>query len=186
MNYKAVYDRLMSRARERGRPDGYCERHHVVPKCLGGTNQEDNLVFLTAKEHFMAHKLLVRMHPSVKGVWYALIAMGRLLEFKPRIVASERAKAAEMRKGFKYTDEARKKMSDSAKKRGVQKNSEATQFGKKPAWNKGLSGEKSHHYGRKRSPETRAKMRETMLSLGIKPPVPPKGTRWGMNKLAGD
>ena len=36
----------------------YKERHHIIPKCIGGTNDEDNLIDLYAREHFIAHKLL--------------------------------------------------------------------------------------------------------------------------------
>ncbi len=38
----------------------YVESHHIVPKSLGGTNSKSNLVYLTAKEHFVAHKLLTK------------------------------------------------------------------------------------------------------------------------------
>lgn len=41
--------------------DIYGERHHVVPKSLGGTNEESNLVKLLAREHFVCHRLLVKM-----------------------------------------------------------------------------------------------------------------------------
>lgn len=40
---------------------GYTERHHIIPKSLGGNNKKDNLVILTAKEHFICHLLLVKM-----------------------------------------------------------------------------------------------------------------------------
>ena len=40
---------------------GYVERHHVVPKSLGGSNKKENIVALTAREHFICHRLLVRM-----------------------------------------------------------------------------------------------------------------------------
>lgn len=38
----------------------YYERHHVVPKSLGGSNAKSNIVFLTFREHFLAHWLLAR------------------------------------------------------------------------------------------------------------------------------
>ena len=185
MRWQLVFERLVDKARKRKTPPVY-ERHHVIPKCMGGSENPDNLVCLTPKEHFLAHKLLVRMYPKNRGVWFALIAMGRLTDFKSRIFSSEREKARQMRRGFEYSAASREKMSDSAKRRGPQKNSVATQFGKKPPWNKGLFGEKSHHFGRKRSPETRAKLRDAMLSLGIKPPAPPKGTRWGLTEKTGE
>jgi hypothetical protein len=39
---------------------GYVERHHVIPKSLGGSDTADNLVYLTAREHFICHMLLIR------------------------------------------------------------------------------------------------------------------------------
>ena len=54
---------------------GYTERHHILPKCMGGSNEKHNLVDLTAEEHFLAHQLLVKMYPDVRGVVYAAIAM---------------------------------------------------------------------------------------------------------------
>ena len=38
----------------------YVEKHHIIPKSLNGTNHKNNLVCLTAREHFVAHKLLVK------------------------------------------------------------------------------------------------------------------------------
>ena len=36
--------------------DEYHERHHIIPKCMDGSNNEDNLIDLFAREHFVAHK----------------------------------------------------------------------------------------------------------------------------------
>jgi hypothetical protein len=40
---------------------GYIEEHHIIPKSLGGDNSTANLVYLTAREHFICHKLLIKM-----------------------------------------------------------------------------------------------------------------------------
>jgi len=56
---KQIYDAICERARNRCL-SVYTEKHHVIPKSLGGTNQKDNLVQLTAREHFIAHLCLVR------------------------------------------------------------------------------------------------------------------------------
>ena len=50
---------------------GYKERHHIVPKCLGGDNRLDNLIDLTAEEHFEAHKLLFNLFPKNKSLFFA-------------------------------------------------------------------------------------------------------------------
>jgi hypothetical protein len=43
------------------RTKGYYERHHIIPKSLGGTHRKENLVKLTAREHYVCHQLLARM-----------------------------------------------------------------------------------------------------------------------------
>ena len=71
MNYKEFIDEIL---KTRGRfncGEEYCERHHIVPKCLGGTDEKDNLIDLFAREHFVAHKLLALENPDNKGLQYA-------------------------------------------------------------------------------------------------------------------
>ena len=57
MNYERIHDQIIKRAKNRI-IDGYSERHHIIPKCMGGNNNPDNLVNLTAREHFLIHWLL--------------------------------------------------------------------------------------------------------------------------------
>jgi predicted metal-dependent hydrolase len=40
--------------------DGYAEVHHIVPRSLGGSDDADNLIRLTARQHFIAHWILAR------------------------------------------------------------------------------------------------------------------------------
>jgi hypothetical protein len=40
--------------------DGYAEVHHIVPRSLGGSDDADNLIRLTARQHFIAHWMLAR------------------------------------------------------------------------------------------------------------------------------
>lgn len=74
MNYAKVYDSLISRAKTRPL-EGYTERHHIIPKCLGGTNNKNNIVKLTAREHFICHWLLFRMHPQNSKLSFAFWKM---------------------------------------------------------------------------------------------------------------
>ena len=43
----------------------YCEVHHIIPKSLNGSNNEDNLVALTAREHYICHCLLVKHYEYI-------------------------------------------------------------------------------------------------------------------------
>lgn len=64
MNHKKIYEQLISNRKENLLDDSvYNEKHHIIPKCLGGSNKKENIVKLTAREHFIAHILLVRIYP---------------------------------------------------------------------------------------------------------------------------
>jgi hypothetical protein len=74
MNYKNVYDALVSRAKNRI-VEGYTELHHIIPKCMGGDNSNDNLVRLTAREHYIAHELLFKHYRTTKlaHAWFSMV-----------------------------------------------------------------------------------------------------------------
>lgn len=74
MDYKQIHDSIIQRAKNR-QIEGYTEKHHIVPKCLGGTNDPNNLVELTAREHFIIHKLLCEIYPENRGILYAYWSM---------------------------------------------------------------------------------------------------------------
>lgn len=85
MNYVKHYCNLIERARNRNSLIGYSERHHILPRCLGGSDDESNLVTLTAREHFVAHQLLVKLHPEHVGISYAAMLMTRLGQGNGRV-----------------------------------------------------------------------------------------------------
>ena len=58
--------------------DEYCERHHIIPKCMGGTNDENNLIDLFAREHFESHRLLALENPDNNELVYAWSCMAFL------------------------------------------------------------------------------------------------------------
>ena len=58
--YTRWYYNIIRRAQTRSSSD-YTEKHHIVPRSLGGGNAKDNLVALTAREHFVCHLLLTKM-----------------------------------------------------------------------------------------------------------------------------
>lgn len=74
MDYQKHYDRLIERATVR-KLDCYTERHHVVPRCLGGSDESENLVDLTPEEHYVAHQLLVKIHPKNGKLIHAAVMM---------------------------------------------------------------------------------------------------------------
>ena len=65
MHYKLLYERLVQRCLERDNSsECYIERHHIIPRCMGGGDEKENLVEMTPEEHYVAHQLLVKIHPG--------------------------------------------------------------------------------------------------------------------------
>jgi len=58
--YHKIYHNLIQKSRNRILCKPF-EEHHIVPKALGGTDDISNIVKLTSREHYFAHKLLVRI-----------------------------------------------------------------------------------------------------------------------------
>jgi hypothetical protein len=61
MNYQKIYNQFIS-DRLNKVPVGYCEKHHIFPKSLGGSNDKSNLIKLTPQDHYFAHELLAKIY----------------------------------------------------------------------------------------------------------------------------
>lgn len=119
-----TYDEFINNILEtRGRfacGDEYHERHHIKPRCMGGTDEDENLVDLFAREHFEAHRLLALENPDNEKLVYA---WGCMAFFKDKY--GKRYKASpkeyeECRKAFatiNVSDETRQRMSIAQKER---------------------------------------------------------------------
>ncbi len=149
MDYQRIYESIISSARGRVLTS-YTERHHIVPKSMGGRDAETNIVRLTAREHYMAHWLLYKIHNtrSMSAAWHMMTVGG-----KGRRYTSH---------SFKYNREANAKtMSESMK---GNKQSEAT-IEKRAAKLRGVPLSQSHKdsirdglKGSKQSPTTLEKL----------------------------
>jgi len=71
--YEKIYEELCQNAKQRNilKETGF-EVHHIKPRCLGGNDHKDNLVKLTLREHFIAHKLLVKIYPNNEDLKFAV------------------------------------------------------------------------------------------------------------------
>lgn len=65
MDYEKIYYNLIQKCkRNTYGVDTYTERHHIIPRCLGGGDDETNIVTMNASEHYIAHQLLLKIHKS--------------------------------------------------------------------------------------------------------------------------
>jgi hypothetical protein len=87
MNYQKIYDNICSNTKSQNRVKGggvYYEAHHILPKCMGGNGYarqwktHSNIVLLTAKEHFVVHKLLYCIHPNNKSIFHGYRMMAKM------------------------------------------------------------------------------------------------------------
>jgi len=150
MNYQRIHDKIIERAQNR-LFEGYTEKHHIVPKCMRGTNSKENLVRLTAREHFVVHQLLVKMYPEHQGLVLSAKMMtvdrdgyrvnNRMYEWLSMRYAKT---CSDRMRGKKLSDETRRKMSLAKSKENH------PMFGK--------TGENNQNFGKKHSEETRRKM----------------------------
>jgi hypothetical protein len=74
MDYTRIYNQIIERAQTR-KLEGYVEKHHIVPKCIGGLDIKENIVELTAREHFLCHMLLCEIYPQENKLKHALFLM---------------------------------------------------------------------------------------------------------------
>ena len=75
--YRTVYQSIIIRAKSRGDKNTklngvYTEVHHIVPKCMGGKNEDSNLCVVTFKEHVILHKILCILHPEIGELFHAV------------------------------------------------------------------------------------------------------------------
>lgn len=74
MKYQEIYNNLINRARSRITKN-YVEKHHIVPRCLGGTDSKENIVNLYPEEHYLAHLLLCKLNKGNSKLLYAAMNM---------------------------------------------------------------------------------------------------------------
>lgn len=76
MDYNRHYIALICKYGKIDRPlSGYYERHHILPKCMGGRDTYNNLVYLSAREHLLAHWMLMLAHPDIRALKMAYATM---------------------------------------------------------------------------------------------------------------
>ena len=148
MNYIRVYWSIIHN-RLHNKVDGYVEHHHIIPRSEGGPDNNDNIVALTAREHYICHLLLAKIYNDYKML-SAVVFMqaakerwsSRTFKFNSRLYEAIRkefaVKVSEHKKGRipwnkgkKMSPEACKNMSDAQKKyRQEHPNSTTSTFSK--------------------------------------------------------
>jgi hypothetical protein len=166
----------------------YIEKHHIIPKSLGGSNKSTNICKLTPREHFLVHWLLTKMLVKIENKNKMQYALRRLMNEtekskkyiwskwhytiakKHSLEVNKRTKSGENNPmyGKKHTDLA--KSAISAKNTGLKRSNEHKQIISES--NKGKKHKKESiekirnaHLGRKLHEETKIKMSESQKNV---------------------
>lgn len=117
------------------------EEHHIIPKSLGGSNDDCNLVRLSLREHYICHLLLIKMTSGMQKskMAFAFVAMKARTNMNSKHYALAR-------KSLKHTDATKKILREKAL--GRKYSEEAKQ------------NMANSHIGSKRSLETRQRQSE--------------------------
>lgn len=75
MTYKEFIDNILQTRGRFNCGNEYHERHHIIPKCKNGSDDDTNLIDLFAREHFIAHKLLAEENPDDDQLAHAYTLM---------------------------------------------------------------------------------------------------------------
>lgn len=123
--YTKTYYKIIERSKNRT-VQGYTEKHHIIPKALGGTNLPTNLVILTAREHYICHVLLVKMTTGLnkKKMIYAAAAFmtwttpshARIIKMNSRVFQTLKELRQHVLREEMAKPENKKKSSDGSKK----------------------------------------------------------------------
>ena len=163
MDYLKIYNNIINKAilENRTKKDNYFEKHHIKPKCIGGDNSKENLVLLTAREHFICHKLLTLIYPNSDKLHFAFWAMcnqtngdlKRNYTISSRVYNEAKEQFAiinsRLHKGKKISEEQK----ESVRLRMLTNN---------PL--KGKKGVNNHNYGKPRSNDIKNKISHTKTS----------------------
>ena len=164
MTYKEFIQDILDNRGRFNCGEEYCERHHIVPKCMGGTDTEDNLIDLYGREHYEAHKLLALENPECLKLVSAWWMMSHIKEVKGNYRYIPTGKEyEEARKNFSIL------VSERMKNQKILKGKDSPMYGKHLSeetkeklslWNKKRIEEQGHPMkGKHHKKETKEKIR---------------------------
>lgn len=117
MNYQEIYNKIIKNRLENPL-ETYTEKHHIIPKSLGGEDKKSNLVKLSAREHYICHLLLTKIYNTGiehNKMIYAFLMMCNAKSKTHKRVFKCNSRLYERRK-LEYSQIMSKKMSSENKK----------------------------------------------------------------------
>ena len=170
MNYLKTYCNLIRKAKNRNIPEGYTEKHHIFPVSIYGNN--NRIVVLTAREHYIAHALLekglikrygvndIRTKKMITAFWCMNNQKTKNEYLNSYLYETSRERYIDAIKGRKLSEEQITKMSISFRNRVWWTDGVNTKHSKDCPGEGWYRGRPNINIGRVLSEETRRKIRE--------------------------
>jgi len=173
MKNKTYEEFIQNILKTRGRfacGDEYHERHHIMPKCMDGSDDVENLIDLFAREHYEAHRLLALENQDNYKLVYAWTCMvfaqkgGRNCEISAKEYEEARKAMSKARRGYVPSEEALINMGKGQKKRyeNAEERKKASELAKQREARPGYREKRSEIMKKKfEDPELRKRQSET-------------------------
>ena len=89
--YKRIYFSIIENSKNRDKNPETIEKHHVIPKCFGGSDDIDNIAVLTPRDHYICHLLLTKFTEGEykRKMCYALSSFNRNNQHQKRNLTSK-------------------------------------------------------------------------------------------------
>ena len=113
MNSKKIYKAIIEMAASRSVDAcGYYERHHIKPRSMGGSDDASNIAILTAREHYICHWLLYKIHRNrqMASAWFFMRCSSNGMRYVSRTFEYARKYHALHMTGMKLSDQHREKI----------------------------------------------------------------------------
>lgn len=113
MNSQKIYAAIIERALRRGIDiHGYYERHHILPRSMGGSDEKGNIAILTAREHYICHWLLYKIYRNrqMASAWFFMRCSSNGMRYVSRTFEYARKYHSLHITGVRLSDQHREKI----------------------------------------------------------------------------
>lgn len=182
--YLSRYHRVINTCRQMDLSNCYTEKHHIVPRSLGGDNSCDNLVALSARAHWLCHWILARMfvrgtteRKKMANAFWNMCGRSSKQFRGSRIYEKARSEFAiynsQLRLGiFKHSDEAKQKISQALLGRPQNDDHIKARFKSRQGWKHSDEAKQKlseANLGKKLTIETREKISKALTGRKMDP-----------------
>lgn len=123
MDYKKIYQDFIDSCIDQDIPEGtYTEKHHILPKHMGGGDEDSNIVKLTYRQHIFAHRVLWKAYGKPQDLKAYMLMSGmesdeRLAHQRANGISNVRSGLLDRIRPLANTEARKKKLAEMNKRK---------------------------------------------------------------------